>query len=269
MCRGLGGPRPHVLDRSRPIGHVGVTCRARGSASRALDRRVAPADHGGMTRTKLLMSIVRLVSVAVVALVVLPLLVVAPAAPASAAAAPGFRTAKLDDAGIAVEYPDTWTKFGLTKKALAAQRKALAKNNPELVKYMDADSEQVDSASLYVRDFVAALDGQVSSMLGVNVLPGGGFPPSFGVFRRELSSRYESIGATVVDASERSVGGRPAYRLDVRLPVVDPDGVTVTMQLSQLMFRNAHGVVLVTLGTSPDDAGAQLADQVMGSVRPL
>lgn len=177
------------------------------------------------------------------------------------------RTARVKAAGVALEYPSTWTVFVLTKKAVATQRRELVKSNPRLGKaYLeDAQMEAVDNTKFSAGDFEAKLAGRPAG--AVSVVLTSGFPATLEEFAGSMRSGFGKLGASVVETSHVRVGGQDGYRMELRWPLTAPDGTAVVLRMGSLVVpRDGNGVLVIVV--VPDGAeNASIIADTLASVR--
>jgi hypothetical protein len=200
-------------------------------------------NMSGGTMRKPARSLRAVVTIGLIALVVSVIALRAPAANPSDAT---WKTATLKAAGLSLRYPSTWT------------RRKIAKKSPELQREV-----------FYAADLNAALADEVKSTISVQVVPTGGFASSLDQFTSDITPALKKMGATAVDASRVRVGGKRSYRADALLPFELPDGSSLSIRVSGLAVPHRGGGIIITVTTSADDAGTQLIDDVLGSVRRI
>jgi hypothetical protein len=81
--------------------------------------------------------------------------------------------------------------------------------------------------------------------------------------RREVAS----AGATLLGVSEINIDGQTAYRADLTVPLVLPNGAQIVARQGQLFTPLRGGVSDVVVTSTNDDRGAAIIDAVLGSVR--
>jgi len=198
--------------------------------------------------------------------------VVCGAAPGVAAAATATtRTAHVNAAQLSLAYPKAWTVVPYKRKEMLAQRKALAKRNPQLADAFDVESTKMvaRTTKFHAVDLDAQLAGKPSANVSVSVVPGSGFPPSLESFRTVFVPGLKSRGATDVQTSTTKLRGRSAYRLEARMRANTVDGAPLMGHLGQLMIEHPAGAAIVTvvafpgMPTDPD----VLIDDILASVR--
>lgn len=192
------------------------------------------------------------------------------AGPVGATDAGPVTTTKVRAAGVALEWPRPWIVFARTKRGLAAQRKQLERSDPRLERAFEVELVAASDPTTrsYASDLGGVAGGGVASNVRVQVVPGG-FPSDLAAFVAARAPSVETIGGTVLNASTVEVAGETGYRLDVSLPVPKPDGTVVRTRLGQLLVRRGAGRVVITVGSSDDDAGSALIDRVLRSVRRI
>jgi len=206
-----------------------------------------------------------------VALVVVVALGVTLAGPGLATAADGYTRAKVKAAGISLEYPSGWTVYALSKRDVAAQQKALAKANPELAEAFDSAQQAsfTKNTKFHATDLQSMAERGVGGNLGVTNVGTGVLPSSLDAFTKQITPQFSSVGGTVSGTSMQKVGGAPAYRVDVLLPLTAPDGTALTVHVTELFIQRGIRTSLVTLAIDDDAAGAQTTDRIMDSVKAL
>ncbi|MET0627094.1 MAG: hypothetical protein ABW033_01395 [Acidimicrobiia bacterium] len=191
--------------------------------------------------------------------------------PGLATAADDYTRAKVKAAGISLEYPSGWTVYALSKREVAAQQKALTKANPELADAFDAaqQSSFTKNTKFHATDLDSMAERGVGGNLGVTNAGVGILPPTLDSFTRQISPQFSSVGGTVIGTSTHKVGGRPAYRVDVRLPLTAPDGTNLTIHVTELFVQVGTLTSMVTLAIDDDAEGAETTDRIMDSVKAL
>lgn len=76
-------------------------------------------------------------------------------------------------------------------------------------------------------------------------------------------------GGTVLGTSTVKVGGKTAYRIDVRGSDRAPDGSVDTFRFSEVIVAYRGDELLITVTASDDVAGARFIDHILGSVRHI
>ena len=177
-----------------------------------------------------------------------------------------WKTATIKAAGLSLRYPSTWTRYTLTKKALAAEQRKGAKMNPQLAMTPAEQAQFLKRVVFYAADLVAALAGRLESNINVQKIANGRFPSSLDEFTSGITPGLKQEGATVLNTSAVRIGGKQSFRVDFLLPVKAADGSSVVSRIGQLLVPYGRGGDVMTVGTTADDIGAQLINRVLGSV---
>ena len=179
----------------------------------------------------------------------------------TAASDSSFVHVTVPSAGITVGYPGSWTvtKYsGLSKAA----RKKIAKLNPKL-------ADQVQSAPQNAKLYAIDLTHPESFADNINVIveESGGFPASLSDFRQVVTSGYQSLGATIANASASTIGGKKSYTAVAVLPLKVDVNTTVNAYVTQLFVPKGDGSAVVTITTTDDDPGHALAQRIAASIK--
>ncbi len=166
-------------------------------------------------------------------------------------------------AGITLGYPAAWTATKYSGLPKAARNK-IAKLNPKLASQVQSAPS---NAKLYAVDL--AHPGTFTDNINVIVMTSGGFPASLADFRRFAESQYRALGATDETASAVKIGGKTAYSAVVHLPLKVNATTTVNAYLTQLLIPKGDGATIVSIGTTDDDPGHALAQQIASTIKLL
>jgi hypothetical protein len=171
-------------------------------------------------------------------------------------------------AGISLRYPSKWTVLPTTKKRLGGIAKRLAKKNPKLATVLKSQSLEASAQQLQFQAVDLSDPTSFSSNLGVRSVSGSG-PSSLDAFTLVMSAQADRIGANLRGTSTTHVKAKRAYRADTAMTVNLPDGTAAPAVESDLFLDRGCAWTVVTVATRDDAAGAQLIDDILGSVRLL
>lgn len=186
-----------------------------------------------------------------------------------------WKTATVKAADLALQYPSSWTQYPLTKKALAAQQRDVAKKNPHLALNSERQARFLRANAFWAADLKSAYAGRFLSNISVVKGRSGTLPADLASFTSMIMKNFQQVlGVTILNTSAVRIKGkqRPgeslnSYRVDLLASATKPDGSPVTGRVGQLYVPyKGGGADIVTITTTPDDAGVQLINRVLGSV---
>jgi hypothetical protein len=175
----------------------------------------------------------------------------------------GLKTATVKRPGLTLQYPDTWKNVRLNRKALAALEAKLATTNPGVALDGANQAALLQAASFYAGSFDAALAGQPLSFVTVQPKAVSVHPVNVNEFSASTRAAYAPKGWTVLDTTQTTYGGKPAYRVDFTIP--NATGATL---VGQLLVPDGKGADVIVASTTADDAGTALVNQILTSVKP-
>jgi hypothetical protein len=176
----------------------------------------------------------------------------------------GYKTVTVKRPGLTLQIPDTWKTVHLTKKALAALEAKLTPTNPGAALNTQGQAQLLKAVSLYAGSFDAAIAGQPLSFVTVQPKVISVHPVNVNEFSASTRAELAPKGFTVLDTTETTYGGKPAYRVDYTYPNA-AGGVTL---IGQLLIPDGKGSDEVVVSTTADDAGTALVNAILGSVKP-
>jgi hypothetical protein len=168
----------------------------------------------------------------------------------------GTNTARVEAAGITVDYPSDWPVHAVT----ADEFRAVLKNNPQFDQFGAAEN-----AAESVKFFA----GGSGSTLNVTNFGDSGLPRTLAEFDSVMKLLYERLGYTFLGASAVQVGDTTAYRIDVTGLLTMSDGTRTAVRQGQLVVPIDASMTVVTVTSADDAAGVKLIDDVLATVRTI
>jgi hypothetical protein len=183
------------------------------------------------------------------------------------------KTARVEAAGISLQYPADWTVMPRTKKELAAQKKQLARSNPDFAQLLVDRAQleiQPDTVKFRAVDLAGAFNtGTGAGNVRVYVHAQSRFPRSLDEFVAGFKLATDATGGRVVNAEVVAVSGERAYRADIAMPAkTTADGSTTpAFRVHRLLLARGRGDVRVDVTTADEERSEELVDAILGSVR--
>jgi len=175
----------------------------------------------------------------------------------------GTNTARIEAAGITVDYPSTWSVQPIT----ADQSDSTHNFTQSLSNFGELFGGEEPDSDATPTKFLAGLRG--SGALMVNTFQDvGEFPATIAEFDALVKPGLQQIG-TVLGSSAIQVGNQTAYRVDVTIPFTLPDGTPVALREAILVVPFDGGGTFVHVGAVDDPAGVNLIDDVLATVRSI
>jgi len=175
----------------------------------------------------------------------------------------GTNTARIEAAGITVDYPSTWSVQPIT----ADQSDSTHNFTQSLSNFGELFGGEEPDSDATPTKFLAGLRG--SGALMVNTFQDvGEFPATIAEFDALVKPGLQQIG-TVLGSSAIQVGNQTAYRVDVTIPFTLPDGTPVAVRDAILVIPFDDGGTFVHVGAVDDPAGVNLIDDVLATVRTV
>jgi len=174
----------------------------------------------------------------------------------------GTNTARVDDAGISVDYPSNWSVQPITADHIDSARTF----GDRLFGLGGAD---VDSVAESTKFFAGEFGGPAGKLLLVFTVRDSGIPATFGEFDSELKRLGGIPGLTVLGTSAVPVGDTTAYRVDVSLLVNLPDGTGAAVREGVLVVPVDGGATFIFVAAADDASADTLINDVFVSVRTI
>jgi hypothetical protein len=173
------------------------------------------------------------------------------------------KSAEISGSGLVIEFPSEWTQIALTKQKLKAQRKKIAKLNPDLADLLHLNRLKSVTPDL---KFLAIDIRAPSDSVSVQVVSNAAIPESLEEFLSAHAPLHQA-GLKLVNAIEINVAGTRGFRADVNQTTTLADGSSTTTFVSVVSLVHGDGFVLLTAGAIDSDEGVGKVNGIVSSIR--
>jgi hypothetical protein len=178
---------------------------------------------------------------------------------------PGWQAQKAGALQFAI--PPSWRVLPLTKEDIASMATIMATDNPALAEVLNQliETGQYETFSFFAANIRP--QGGMTSSMNIVITPSDSSQPPRQLIETAIQELPEVVpGLQIIESdTDRIIGGRDGAQLIYDLPLVRPNGATITMRGVQFYILDAENTFVMTISGPPNDAFVAEADQIGAS----